>query len=66
MVAVAVQAATARMILVVMAPSAGTMRVVSPHLVRSYGGNGATDVQEPSVVEPSVEELCVEKPFHFR
>jgi hypothetical protein len=38
--------------------------VMSP-LVRSYGGDGATDVQEPGVDEPSVEVLCVEEPSGF-
>jgi hypothetical protein len=64
-VAVVVRAATAWVILV-MAPSIGTKGAVLPPLVCSYGGDGAVDVQEPDVVESSVEELCVEEPFHFR
>jgi hypothetical protein len=44
MVVVAVRAVTARVILVVMTPSAGTVGVVSPPLVRSCGGDGTADV----------------------
>jgi hypothetical protein len=61
MVAVVVRAVTARVILMVMAPSVGTVGAMSPPLVCSCGGDDAADVQEPGVVEPSVEE-----PFHFR
>jgi hypothetical protein len=35
-------------------------------LVRSCGGDGAADMQEPGVVECSMEELCVQETFHFR
>jgi hypothetical protein len=44
MVAVVVRAATAWVILVEMAPSAGTVGVVSQPLVCSSEGNGAADV----------------------
>jgi hypothetical protein len=66
MVVVAVRAATARVILVVMAPSVGTVGAVSPPLVRSCRGDDAASMQEPSVAEPSLEELCVEEPSCFR
>jgi hypothetical protein len=49
---------TTLVILVVMAPWAGTVVAVSPPLVRSYGGDGAVDVQEPGVEEPCMNELC--------
>jgi hypothetical protein len=60
-VAVAVQAATTQVILVVMAPLASTMGVMSSPLVRSCGGIDAADVQEPIEGEP-----CVEEPSHSR
>jgi hypothetical protein len=66
MVAVAVRTATAQVILVVMAPSASTEGVVLPPLVHSCRGDDAANVQEPGVLEPSVEELFMEEPFHFR
>jgi hypothetical protein len=53
MVAVAVRAAAAQVILVVMAPSVGTVGAASPPLVRSCG---VADVQKPSVLESNVEE----------
>jgi hypothetical protein len=62
MVAVVVRTTTIRVILVVMAPSIGTEGVVLQPLVCSCGGAG---VQKPGVVEPSVEELCMEEPIHF-
>jgi hypothetical protein len=49
----------------VMAPWDGTVGAVSLPLIRSCGGVGVADVQEPSVEEPSGEEPCVEEPFHF-
>jgi hypothetical protein len=52
-VAAAARAMMARVILVVMAPWAGTVGAVSSPLVRSSGGVGNTDVQELSVEEPS-------------
>jgi hypothetical protein len=58
MVVVAVRVATTLVILVVMAPWAGTVVAVSPLLVRSCGGNDATDMQEPDAKEPCVDELC--------
>jgi hypothetical protein len=64
MVAVVVRAATARVILVVMAPSARTKGEMLPPLVCYCRGDDTADLQEPGVVEPSVEELCVEEPFH--
>jgi hypothetical protein len=39
---------------------------VSPPLVRFCGGDGTTGVQNPDVVEPSAEELCVEEPDRFQ
>jgi hypothetical protein len=60
-----VRVATAQVLLVVMAPWAGTVGVVSSSLVCSCGGVGAVDVQEPGVEEPSGEEPYVEEPFHF-
>jgi hypothetical protein len=66
MVAVAVQAVAARVILVEMAPSVGTVGTVSPPLVCSCGGDDVAGVQEPGAVESSVEVLCVDEPFHFR
>jgi hypothetical protein len=65
-VAVVARAATARVLLAVTVLWAGTMGVASPPLVRSYGGDGVADVQEPGAVESSVEVLCMEEPFHFR
>jgi hypothetical protein len=53
MVAMVVQAVTTLVILVVMAPWAGTVAVVSLPLVRSCGGDGGVDVQEPCM-----NELC--------
>jgi hypothetical protein len=53
MVALAVRAVAAQVILVVMAPSIGTVGAASPPLVRSYG---VADVQKPSVLESNVEE----------
>jgi hypothetical protein len=41
------------------------MGAVSLTRVRSYGGDGNTGMQDPSVVEPSVEVLCVEEPSGF-
>jgi hypothetical protein len=61
-VAAAAQAVTARVFLVLMAPWAGTGRVVLSPLVCSGGSVSAADVHEPDVEEPSVEELCVEQP----
>jgi hypothetical protein len=55
MVAAVAQAVTARWISVVMAPSAGTMGAGSPPLVCSDDGD--IDILEPSVEEPSGEEL---------
>jgi hypothetical protein len=48
------RAATARVILVVMAPWAGTAGAMPSPLVCSDGGISAVDEQEPSVGEPSV------------
>jgi hypothetical protein len=47
----------ARVILVEMAPLAGIVGAVSLALVRFYGGDDIADVQEPSVVGPSLEVL---------
>jgi hypothetical protein len=66
MVAVVARAVTARVLLVVMVPLAGTMGVVLPPLVRSCGGDNAPVLQEPGVVEPNVEEPYVEEPSGFR
>jgi hypothetical protein len=52
MVAVVARVATARVLLVVMVPWAGTEGAVSPPLYHSCGGNGAADEQDPSVEEP--------------
>jgi hypothetical protein len=57
---------TAQVVLVVMAPSVGTVGVVSLPMVCSCRGNGTADMQEPNVVEPTVEELYVEEPFSIR
>jgi hypothetical protein len=65
MVAVMARAATAQVPLVATVPWASTKGVVPPPLVRSCGGDGATDEKELGVEEPSVEELCVEKPSGF-
>jgi hypothetical protein len=54
----------AQVILVVMAPLAGTVGVVSSPLVRSYKGVGVADVQEPKMEEPNGGEPCVEEPSH--
>jgi hypothetical protein len=53
MVVAVARAVTARVLLVVMVPWAGTTRAVSSPLVRSCAGIGAVDVQEPGVEEPS-------------
>jgi hypothetical protein len=58
--------ATARVILVVMAPWVGNVGAVSSPLTHSYGGIGVADVQEPDVEEPSGEKHCVEQPFQLR
>jgi hypothetical protein len=63
-VVVAAWAAMAQVILVVMAPLAGTVGVVSSPLVRSYKGVGVADVQEPEMEEPNGGEPCVEEPSH--
>jgi hypothetical protein len=55
------RAVTARVLLAVTVPWAGTVRVVSPPLVRSCGGDGTACVQEPSMEEPNVEVLYVEE-----
>jgi hypothetical protein len=57
MVSVAVRVVATRVILVEMAPSGDTVGAVSPPLVHSCGGDGATDVQELGVVGPSMEVL---------
>jgi hypothetical protein len=54
--AAADRATAAQSVSVMMASSVGTMEVGSPPLVRSYGGVGGTDVQEPSMEEPSGEQ----------
>jgi hypothetical protein len=59
-------AATARVLLVATVSWAGTVEAVLPPLVCSCGGDDAVDEQEPAVGEPSVEELCMEEPFHSR
>jgi hypothetical protein len=64
-VAAVARAVTPWVLWVVMAPWDGTMGAVSLPLIRSCGGVGVADVQEPSVEEPSGEEPCVEEPFHF-
>jgi hypothetical protein len=66
MVAAAARAATTQVLLVVTIPWAGTVGAVSPPLVRFCGGDGTTGVQNPDVVEPSAEELCVEEPDRFQ
>jgi hypothetical protein len=58
MVVVVAQARSARVLLVVMVPSASIVGVVLPPLVHSYGGTG--------VQEPNVEVLYVEEPSGFR
>jgi hypothetical protein len=65
MVMVVARAVTARVLLVETVPWVSIVGVVMSPLVRSYGGDGATDVQEPGVDEPSVEVLCVEEPSGF-
>jgi hypothetical protein len=65
-VAAVAWAATTWVILVVMAPWAGTVGAVPSPLVHSCGGVGAADVQEPDVEEPSGEEPYVEQPFQLR
>jgi hypothetical protein len=60
-VTVTTQEATARVLLVVMAPWAGTVGVVPSLLALSYGGIGAADMHEPSVEEP-----CMELPSQLR
>jgi hypothetical protein len=57
MVAMMVRVVAARVILLEMAPSVGTVGAVTPPLVRSCRGDNAVDVQEPDVVESSVEVL---------
>jgi hypothetical protein len=64
MVLAATRAATARVILVVMAPLAGTTGAVSSPFVRSCGGVSVADMQEPDVEESSGEELYVEEPSY--
>jgi hypothetical protein len=59
-VAAVVRAAIAWVLLVVMAPWVGTAGAVSSPLFRSYSGVSATDVQEPDVGEP-----CVEQPYQL-
>jgi hypothetical protein len=54
--AAATRVATSRVLLVVMAPWTGTTGSVLSPLVRSYGGVCATDVQEPNVEEPCMEQ----------
>jgi hypothetical protein len=63
-VVVAARALTAHVILVVMAPLAGTVGAVSSPLVRSYEGISVTDMQEPGVEEPSRGEPCMEGSSH--
>jgi hypothetical protein len=60
-VTVAAQVATTLIILVVMAPLARTVGVVSSPLVRSCKGVDVANVHEPDVEEPFVEE-----PSHSR
>jgi hypothetical protein len=60
MVVVVARSASAWLLLAVMVPWTGTEGVVSLPLVRSCGGDNATDEQEPGM-----EELCVEEPFYF-
>jgi hypothetical protein len=58
-VAATARASTARVLLVVMAPLAGTMGAVSSPLVCSCGDVSTVDVQESSMEEPSeVEPKC--------
>jgi hypothetical protein len=52
-VVAAARAVTARVLLVVMVPWAGTTGAVSSPLVHFCAGIGAVDVQEPGVEEPS-------------
>jgi hypothetical protein len=55
----------ALVILVLMAPWPSTMVAVSPPLVRSYGGDGATDVQEPDAEEPNGEEPYMDELYSW-
>jgi hypothetical protein len=64
-VVVVARAATTRVLLLVTVPWPGTLGVVLPPLIRSYGGDVTVGVQEPGMVELNVEELCVEELFHF-
>jgi hypothetical protein len=52
-------------LLLVTVPWPGTLGVILPPLIRSYGGDVTVGVQEPGMVELNVEELCVEELFHF-
>jgi hypothetical protein len=59
-VASAARAATAWVLLVVMVPWADTAVAVMSPLVRSCGGVGATDEQEPSVESPMLGEVSLD------
>jgi hypothetical protein len=61
MVAAMALVATTRVLLVVMVLWAGIVGVVSPPLVRSYGGDDIACLQKPGVVEPSMEELYMDQ-----
>jgi hypothetical protein len=66
MVVMVAHKVTARVLLAVTVPLASTVGVVLPPLVRSCGGDGGAVLQEPGMMEPSVEESYMEEPSNFR
>jgi hypothetical protein len=65
-VVVVARAETARVLLAVTVPWVCTVGVVLPPLVHSCRSDRVTGMQEPGVVEPSVEELCVQDTINFQ